>query len=223
MSLPTCCNPSIFTLYCESQSPFTICDGRYSDLCRELKNDRDDLFASWSQQQQKNAEMQRELAAARTDLAVVKDELLFARRAIKTMQSSSVSTNEALCVACHSSASSSSSLSSNLSPILFMFILYHNRHHKIKLNQLSTLRHMQMPTSISSRLFFPRLPHAIRYFKIFTLPINCNNAAPNVFPTRRYFKGFVRAVQRIESMEEENHLQSSKHSASRSDEVGGGF
>jgi hypothetical protein len=169
MSLPTCCNLSIFTLYCESQSPFTICDGRYSDLCRELKNDRDDLFASWSQQQHKNAEMQRELAAARTDLAVVKDELLFARRAIKTMQSSSVSTKEALCVACHSSSSSSSSsLSSNLSPILFMFIFYHHRHHQIKLNQLSPLRHMQMPTSSSSLLFFPRHPHAIRYFKIFT-------------------------------------------------------
>ena len=42
--------------------------------------------------------MHTELAAARSDLAVVKDDLMFAKRAVKTFESSKSSSKEALWV-----------------------------------------------------------------------------------------------------------------------------
>jgi hypothetical protein len=72
---------------------------RFSDLSRQLKDDRDDLFARLTQAQQDNKIMNQELSTARSNLAVVKDELEFAKRAVKTLQSSKATSKEALCAA----------------------------------------------------------------------------------------------------------------------------
>jgi hypothetical protein len=70
---------------------------RYSDLCRDLKNDRDHLFACLTQQQHENAELTRQLAASRRDLHAAKDDLQFAKRAVKALQSNkAASSKEAL-------------------------------------------------------------------------------------------------------------------------------
>ena len=108
---------------------------RYSDLCSQLKDDRDDLFACLTQEQQARKEAQQELFATREELSSVKDQLEFARRAIKAVQSSKTTTKEALCGSFSSTSRRPSS---------------HLVHH-------------------------------------------------------RYFKGFVRAVQKIELLEEERN------------------
>jgi hypothetical protein len=70
---------------------------RYSDVCRKLQDDRDDLFSLFSHEQRAARDLTQELAAAREELARVKDDLEFARRAIKALQSSKTTSKEALC------------------------------------------------------------------------------------------------------------------------------
>ncbi len=69
---------------------------RYSDLCRDLKNDRDHLFACLTQQQHANAELTQQLAASQRDLTAANDELQFAKRALKSLQSNKATSKEAL-------------------------------------------------------------------------------------------------------------------------------
>jgi hypothetical protein len=66
-----------------------------------LQDDRDDLFAQLTQEQQANKNMNQELINVQTNLAIVKDELEFAKRAVKTLQSSKATSKEAMCADHH--------------------------------------------------------------------------------------------------------------------------
>jgi hypothetical protein len=73
---------------------YIICS--YSDLSRQLKDDRDDLFVRLTQALQDNKDMNQELTAMRSNMTVLKDELEFAKRAVKTLQTSKATSKEAL-------------------------------------------------------------------------------------------------------------------------------